>query len=80
MTTERSIKDTLTVRCLVEAFQEAAEAERQEKEARENYDGYSWGYHGHRFIERRERAAEKLQRIFDEYIDQRIEAATGARP
>lgn len=69
------MKDTLTVRCLVEAFQNAAEAEREEKEAREAYDGYSWGYHGQGLIERRERAAEELQRIFDEYIDQRIKAA-----
>ena len=69
------MKDTLPIRCLVEALQDVIEAEHEEREARDRYTeggGYSWGYHGQSYIEAREKAAEAFGKRLDEYIDARI--------
>lgn len=46
-------------------------ASKEEDEAREAYDGHSWGYHGGSLIERRQEAGEAFGKSLEEYIDER---------
>lgn len=62
------MRDTLRIECLLEAIQNYSVASGEERKARESYDGYSWGYHGHRFIEAKERAAEEVDKHLNEII------------
>lgn len=74
------MKDTLTLRCLLQALQNFVEAEREEQDQRSAYLGYSWDYFGQDYIQRREDAAAEFGKRLDEYIDRRIAAATGSAP
>jgi len=42
-------EDTLNIECLMQAINEYADAKSERDKARDEYDGYSWGYHGSHF-------------------------------
>lgn len=65
---------------LVDSLMRAMESALEESDAREKYDGYDWGYHGYPLIQAKEEAAERFGKLLADYIDQRIQVATGARP
>ena len=50
-------KDTLTIEGLVQSLQNVIEAKAAHDEARDEWDGYSWGYHGQAYVNRMENAA-----------------------
>lgn len=66
------MRDTLQIESLIQALDNYYDAKKEEEEARERYDGRSWGYFGRSLIEAKERAAEDIQKRLDEYIDRRI--------
>lgn len=68
------MRDTLNIECLIQALDQYMAASREEAEAREKYEGPSWGYFGRDYIETKEKAAEEVQKRLDQYIDARIEA------
>lgn len=72
--------DSLSLRCLVQALGEFLEAEAVERREREAFVGYSWDHFGQSLIKQREEAAAEFGKRLDEYIDTRIQAATGAAP
>lgn len=68
------MKDFSDIRCLAQAFRELADAEAEERKAREEADSPSWGYHGQSYFEAIDTAAEELEKRLNEYIDARIES------
>ena len=68
------------VRWLVESLMRAVEASLAVEDAREKHDGYDFDYFHSSEIRARDIAAEEFGKHLNEYIDQRIQAATGARP
>lgn len=75
-----SYEDDAQVHNLLEALANYTAADSAERAAREAYEGYEWGYHGYSYIEARAKAAFEFRQCMDEYVDSRIQAATGARP
>lgn len=69
------MKNTLEIECLVQAFQNAVEAKVEHDKARDEYTGYSWGYHGHSYVQAMENAADDLGKRLDELIEKRVLAA-----
>lgn len=69
------MRDTLSIESLIEALGNYTSACREEAEARERYDGPSWGYAGRYYIEARERAADDVQTYLNQYIDSRVALA-----
>jgi hypothetical protein len=54
------------------------QAKDDEYEAREDYDGYSWDYSGHSYIERVSETKKEAQDLFNQYLDERIQARVKA--
>ena len=71
-------KDTLTIECLVQSLQNIIEAKTEHDKARDNYDGYSWDYHGYEYSKQMQIAArdfeDRLENYLNQIIDQRIAA------
>ena len=63
----------MTAADLIYLFQEAAEADRIERKARDGYEGGSWGYHGASLIEAREKSEDRLQKALERFVDERID-------
>lgn len=72
------MRDTLKIECLMEALDAYGEAAANERRAREEYEGYSWGYFGRGYIEAKESAAEKVQEHLAAFADGRVKATLGA--
>lgn len=64
---------------LVWALQQLLRAEAEEREARDGYEGGSWGYHGHSFITASADAATKFEAELNAVIDARVAAALANR-
>lgn len=58
---------------------QALEARLAEEKARAGYEGGSWGWHGHSYIEAVRKADEALDRNIVNLIDERIRAALAER-
>lgn len=57
---------------LVHLLQRAAQAQRIEQEARETYQGGSWGYHGASLIEDVAKAEKALEDALYAFVDARV--------
>lgn len=68
----RLTKDHSEIRCLVEAIGNLTEAQANERKARDEYEGSSWGYFGQSYFEAIDRASEELTTRLNEYIDGRV--------
>lgn len=60
---------------LMKAFQASADAQFELNKAHEEYDGYSWDYHGYHFIEAKENANRRFQEALQGVIDERVALA-----
>ena len=67
-------EDPFQLQVLLDAFAEYAEAKREHDRERESYQGYSWGYHGHSYVENMENRARECMMKLNEYIDSRVKA------
>ena len=65
----------LNVSAVMSAMTAYAEAQKQHDEARENYQGYSWGYYGSSYLRAVQEAEEEAQKVLDDYIDLKIAQA-----
>ena len=59
---------------LIYALRQVLRAEQEEQDARERYDGYDWGYHGHQWAEASRKAGEEFAEALNEAIDTRVRA------
>ena len=57
---------------LMSAFQASADAQFELNKAYEEYEGYSWDYHGHYVIKAKEEAGERFQQSLEKVIDERV--------
>jgi len=57
------------------ALQEYIESATAERQAREKYEGHSWGWAGEHYITSRDRAANTFTIKLNEYVDARIRFA-----
>lgn len=62
------MRDTLKIECLLEALENYMEARHEHDKARDEYTGYSWGYYGRDYIEKKEKAAEVFQEKLEEIV------------
>ena len=60
---------------VLNAFKKYGEARREHDEAADEYDGYSWGYHGAYLQDAVDEAGKEAKAQLDKYIDARITAA-----
>jgi len=67
--------DTLEMEQLLEYIDRYQQAKDDEKKAFADYDGYSWGYHGAYWIDRRTQAAIDLQKALSEVIQAEVKKA-----
>lgn len=74
MTTSK--KNRLPLDAIMACLADYAEACRSEGEARADYDGYSWDYHGSRYIEAVEDAQKDAEKELEAYIDACVSAET----
>lgn len=65
---------TLSISAVMNAMAAVAEAQADEATARAGYDGYSWDYHGQRFIDSVDSAKEAAEAVLREYIAQEVAA------
>lgn len=72
------MRNTLEIECLVQSLENVVAAKQEHDKAREEYTGYSWGYHGHSYVKRMEDAADDFQKRLDEYIEEKVRAVIGA--
>lgn len=68
----RKIRDTQEIECLIESLMRAVKSRMEHDKKRDNYDGYSWGWHGRDLVERMEKDAEQFAEHLDSYINKRI--------
>lgn len=64
----------MDTRDLVYRLRELLREEDECERAREGYDGGSWGYHGHSFIEAVCNAESRFETAFNDLVDARIRA------
>lgn len=69
------MRNTLEIECLGQALENYMDAKRRHDKARDEYEGYSWGYHGHHYVQEMENAAEDFQKRLDKYIDDKVAQA-----
>lgn len=63
---------TLERQCLIESLMDAVQARTEHDKARDEFTaggGYSWGYHGHQYVERMEKAANDFGERLDAYVE-----------
>lgn len=60
---------------LMDAFAKYVEARQVHDKAQDEYEGYSWGYHGTRLQEAVNKAGEHTKAELNAYIDKRIAAS-----
>lgn len=72
--------DRIDVQAIVQAMQDYADARAEHEKARNEYEGYSWGYHGSGYINAMDRAAVEFGNRLDAYVDGRIKAALAKQP
>lgn len=60
---------------LMKAFQASADAQVKLIKAEEEYEGYSWDYHGFHIIEAKDDANRRFQEALEAVIDERVTAA-----
>lgn len=60
---------------LMQAFQASADAQFELNEAYEEYEGYSWDYHGYHLIKAKEEASKCFQEALQGVIDERVALA-----
>ena len=71
--------DRMDMQCLLQAMENYVNAKRKHDRARDNYTGYSWGYHGSDYINAMNEAAVDYGEYLDRYIEARINAVLAAR-
>lgn len=69
------MRNTLEIECLGQALENYMSAKTAHDKARDSYEGYSWGYHGHSFVQAMEDAAEDFQNRLDKYISEKVAQA-----
>jgi len=57
---------------LIFALQQVLEANQEEQEARNSYDGVEWGYHGFSFQNKVKKANEEFMSALNSVIDARV--------
>lgn len=67
-------KNRLPLDAIMACLADYAEACRAEGEAKADYDGYSWDYHGSRYIEAVENAQKDAEKEIEAYIDACVKA------
>lgn len=78
MKSQRLVNNTLDIEMLVQSLQAVINKREEHDEAYKRYDGYSWGYHGRRYVEAAEQAAKDFGDRLDALIDARVKAALDA--
>lgn len=73
------VKNTQDIECLGQALQNYIEAKREHDKARDEYEGYSWGYHGRFLVVAMENAADEFGNRLTALIDNRVSEALDAR-
>lgn len=66
------VKNTIDIECLVQALQNVISAKNEHDKARDNYDGYSWGYYGWSYVQRMESAADEFGKRLDQLIEKKV--------
>ena len=69
------MRNTLAIECIGQALENYMEAKHRHDKARDEYQGYSWGYHGGHYVQAMEDAAEDFQKRLDSYIEEKVQAA-----
>jgi len=69
------MRNTLEIECLGQALENYMGAKHSHDKARDQYEGYSWGYYGYSFVKAMEDAAEDFQKRLDAYIEQKVQSA-----
>ena len=64
---------------LLNALQRAVDAQHEHNKQRDEYEGYSWDYHGSYIIEAMEKAQQDFKDSLEKYIDERVDAAIDRR-
>lgn len=74
------IRDTLKSECVLDAIEQYMDAKLAHDKARDAHEeegGYSWGYHGHNYIRRKEEAAEAFDKALMTLLDARLKSPKG---
>ena len=72
-------KSPLSIDAVMAAMADYAEASAEERKARAEYAGYSWGYHGYNYIEAVNKAKERAQEALEDYIRRCVDIALAGR-
>lgn len=69
------VKNTLEVECLIQALENALKARIDHDTARDEYGGYSWGYHGRPLVDAMENAADEFGTRLTSLIEKKVAEA-----
>jgi hypothetical protein len=65
----------LSIDAVMSAMADYASAQSDHDVARDKYQGYSWGYHGHSYIHAVDSAKEHAESVLEQYIQACVEKA-----
>lgn len=68
-------EDSFDVQVLFDAMEKYSDAKAEHDKARDEYDGYSWGWYGADYVDRMESASLKVKELLNKYIDTRVKEA-----
>jgi hypothetical protein len=66
------VANTLEIECVVQALENYLDAKRTHDQARDRYEGYSWGYFGRDYVDRMESNAEDFGNRLNALIESRV--------
>lgn len=73
------VDNTLDLDCLIQALENYMSAKREHDEARDAYQGESWGYHGSHYVEAVEEAAKEFRKRLQTVVAAEVKKALAAR-
>lgn len=66
------VGNTLDVECLIQSLTSYLDAKTAHDKARDEYQGYSWGYHGHNYVVACEETAADFAKRLDALIEAKL--------
>ena len=66
-------ESSFDIQCLLDAIDQYIDAKNDHDKERDKSSGSSWGYFGHREIQRKEDAALQVKKYFNKCVDVRVE-------
>jgi len=69
----------MNINDLLNALQYAIDAQHEHNKQLDEYEGYSWSYHGSYIIDKMEKSQKDFKDSLEKYIDERIEHALAER-